>query len=67
MKFAFRALLSLGGSLWVFCAPGFAVADGLYEWVESAGAKRTVKKHGAEAARKDQAHPDVTFRLARDL
>lgn len=27
MKFAFRALLSLGGSLWVFCAPGFAVAD----------------------------------------
>jgi len=46
--------------------PGFVVEDGLFEWVESPGGKRTVKKHGAEAARKDQPHPDVTFRLARD-
>lgn len=48
-------------------APGFVSAGGLYEWVESPGAKRVVKKAGAEQARKDQEHPDVTFRIARDV
>jgi serine/threonine protein kinase len=48
-------------------APGFVALDGLYEWVESDGAKRTAKKHGEAVARKDQEYNDVSFRLAREL
>ncbi|MEZ4362237.1 MAG: serine/threonine-protein kinase [Kofleriaceae bacterium] len=47
--------------------PGFVVVDGLFEWIESEGAKRTAKKHGQVVERKDQEQPDVTFRLAREL
>jgi Sulfatase-modifying factor enzyme 1 len=47
--------------------PGFLVNDGLYEWVESDGARRIAKRHGGNDGRKDQEYSDVTFRLARDL
>jgi len=46
--------------------PGVMVADGLYEWVEAAEAKRVVRQHGKTLPRPDTGQNDVTFRVARD-
>jgi serine/threonine-protein kinase len=45
---------------------GFMVSDGILEWVDSDGAKKTVRQHGKNLTRPDKEQPDVTFRLAKD-
>ncbi len=48
--------------------PSFVAASGLFEWIDSPDEHaRTVRARGKSAVRPDEAHPDVTFRTARDL
>ncbi len=47
---------------------GFVVTDKVLEWVDSPDEKkRTVRQHGKTEVRPDKEHPDVTFRMAKDL
>jgi formylglycine-generating enzyme required for sulfatase activity len=44
------------------------VTDGMYEWVESPGDKKSIRQRdGKSDIRADAAHGDVTFRVAQDL
>jgi eukaryotic-like serine/threonine-protein kinase len=47
--------------------PGFISIDGMWEWVESPAASRTVVQHGKSQGRPDKEHKDVTFRMAVDI
>jgi eukaryotic-like serine/threonine-protein kinase len=47
--------------------PGFISVDGMWEWVESPTASRTVVQHGKTQGRPDKEHKDVTFRMAIDI
>ncbi len=48
--------------------PGFTVADGVFEWVESPDEKKKVaRQHAKTSVRADARYKDVTFRMARDL
>ena len=48
--------------------PGFVVADGLLEWVDSPEeTKKIVRQHGKSLIRPDAPQKDVTFRMAKDL
>ena len=46
---------------------GFAVVDGIFEWVESPEGKREVRQLGKSQTRPDKGQKDVTFRVARDI
>jgi hypothetical protein len=47
--------------------PGVIVKPDLWEWVESPGDKKLVRRHGETESRADREQKDVTFRIARDL
>lgn len=48
-------------------APTFGLPAGMHEWVDSPDARRLVARaKGVAITRADAAHPDVTFRVARD-
>jgi serine/threonine-protein kinase len=45
--------------------PGFAAADGVFEWVDSSADKKPVRQRDKTETRPDAKHRDVTFRMAR--
>jgi len=48
--------------------PNFVVADGFFEWVDSADEKqKTIRAHGKTLTRPDAKQKDVTFRMAKDI
>jgi formylglycine-generating enzyme required for sulfatase activity len=63
-----RGARLLRGDEWdaAVAVPGMTLGEGLLEWVDSDGAKKTVRQRGKSVTRPDKEQPDVTFRLARD-
>jgi serine/threonine protein kinase len=47
--------------------PSFVATEGIYEWVDSPGDKKTIRQRGFNQIRADAKHRDVTFRMAKDL
>lgn len=45
--------------------PSFSAAEGVFEWVDSPGEKKTVRQRDKTETRPDAKHKDVTFRMAK--